>query len=319
VLLALAAPALATSTVPQPEIVYPDGPGAVSLTPMLIVSQPVGYGAGTVVLVDEAGLDVPFTLASVPSVDDGVQFDLVVPDAPLADGASYTLSLEVGTGYVVEEVTFGASALATPPVAPPVPVTRDLLTDRTFTGYGSSTVVFDTVRYRLCSVDEVALFVVGEGATEPPAPTPVAPGDVWAAARDSFDLGWVLDLGPGDAATLWFGAFDRDGGFSGWTGPDALVMPASGCTRLEEMPGREGGGTTTPTAFSECPPFGAWAEAEPESCPAPLGGDTGASAASSSCGGCRSGSMAGGWLAVGLALVPVLRRRRAAARASARG
>jgi MYXO-CTERM domain-containing protein len=240
VVLAVPAHARANSCTAYPAHVLPD-----ESTPDVPTNTRIWYaGQAMKVVVDDGGLvdcDAPPRLLDaagleVPTTGHAFSFTYVlVPEAPLALGASYTVEhgcmferVAYAGGIEAETTTFTVTAEAddVPPEPPDIAVGETEATEfeNGFVGYSMDV---DG------EFEGILLVDIGQEA----ALDPVAlAGEVSLASTDTeFVIGHAcdstwLDARPGNSTTVAFASFDLAGNFSGWTEPEPVTVEAeAGC------------------------------------------------------------------------------------------
>lgn len=231
-----------------------------------------------------AGVPVPTT--DRPMLDtQGRTWHVLVPDALLEAGATYTVTGAGGYG----DTTFEVEDRLAAPVGPPVPYRR-------WRGDCETGV---SLAYRVCGDGVVHLVAFGD--TEPPTPSLDAPGD--ARIGSSGEATLSLDVSSGWDLTVWVGDLDEAGRFGGWWAGDPVEPPPSGMAIAEKPIGATGGTDTTATGLTTCPPFSGWERLSAKEC-----GPTELVVVEVSECGCQTGPSPATPL-VGLALAACLSRR----------
>jgi hypothetical protein len=239
VLLAMPAPAHASSCTTYPMHVLPDEstPDVPTNARIWYVGQSLqGYvdESGSLVtceepprLLDAAGVEVPTTARSFSFAY------VLVPDAPLAQGDTYTIEHGCLFGAISfpdaasRTTTFTVTATTDdePPAQPDLAIgeTQSTEYENGFVGYHMPVEG---------EFEGILVVDVGGEATLDPA---ALGGEVALASTDTeFEIGHSCvpiwrDAEPGASTTVSFGAFDLAGNFSGWTEPEPVSVEEEGC------------------------------------------------------------------------------------------
>lgn len=205
-------------------------------------------------LVDEEGQVVPMTTHQF------AQMYVLFPEEPLVAGALYDVRTSFDS-YTWRQVHVedGATEPAQPPVAVRRVVVaeewREIFTEGTGCYGGEYTGEWETVSYAALSVCNLdAWTVTAMSPTEPAAPA-LDDGIAWSMQAYWSSAGEWPDAGPGAAATVWLGAVDARGGFSGWVQED-LELPGAQERREDVLAGVPL--DSTPTSWGDSCPSGEW-------------------------------------------------------------
>jgi hypothetical protein len=191
--------------------------------------------SGALVDCDEPPRLVDASGVAVPTIARAFSFAYVlVPDAPLVQGESYTIEhgclydkLAYAGGIEAETTSFTvtAEADAEAPEPPDIAVgaTESTEFENGFVGYSMPVEG---------EFEGILLVDIGARADLDPA---ALTGEVSLASTDTeFVIGHAcvstwLDAKPGNSTTLSFASFDLAGNFSGWTEPEPVTVTNDGC------------------------------------------------------------------------------------------